>query len=236
MVPDAHCLSPPRTRARVGGTPGRTGFHPDAALRHPVRRFAGCRRHRLPVRHQLCRRVRAPGVFPFPRVCPAHGLCRLRSGPAVPARFTPHGIHRRPSGRLKPYPAGRNDQRRTWRSRVLALRPNPVLLRLAPYPGFAVRPQGAPVATGALRHALRIALGMGSVSGCHSRRLVFREEPYACHPPEITPIPLWRIFQNGVTPIATITHGTLSIRKLNAIKKGMPHTEHPRPAPCRDYR
>ena len=98
------------------------------------------------------------------------------------------------------------------------------------------RPQGAPVATGALRHALRIALGMGSVSGCHSRRLVFREEPYACHPPEITPIPLWRIFQNGVTPIATITHGTLSIRKLNAIKKGMPHTEHPRPAPCRDYR
>ena len=120
--------------------------------------------------------------------------------------------------------------------RVLALRPNPVLLRLAPYPGFAVRPQGAPVATGALRHALRIALGMGSVSGCHSRRLVFREEPYACHPPEITPIPLWRIFQNGVTPIATITHGTLSIRKLNAIKKGMPHTEHPRPAPCRDYR
>ena len=155
---------------------------------------------------------------------------------AVPARFTPHGIHRRPSGRLKPYPAGRNDQRRTWRSRVLALRPNPVLLRLAPYPGFAVRPQGAPVATGALRHALRIALGMGSVSGCHSRRLVFREEPYACHPPEITPIPLWRIFQNGVTPIATITHGTLYIRKLNAIKKGMPHTEHPRPAPCRDYR
>ena len=72
---------------------------------------------------------------------------------------------------------------------VAALRPNPVLLRLAPYPGFAVRPQGAPVATGALRHALRIALGMGSVSGCHSRRLVFREEPYACHPPEITPIP-----------------------------------------------
>lgn len=68
------------------------------------------------------RRVRAPGVFPFPRVCPAHGLCRLRSGPAVPARFTPHGIHRRPSGRLKPYPAGRNDQRRTRRSRVLALR------------------------------------------------------------------------------------------------------------------
>ena len=47
--------------------------------------------------------------------------------------------------------------------------------------------------------------------------------------PEITPIPLWRISQNGVTPIATITHGTLSIRKLNAIK-GMPHTEHPRPA------
>lgn len=63
---------------------------------------------------------------------------------------------------------------------------------------------------------------MGSVSGCHSRRLVFREEPYACHPPEITPIPLWRISQNGVTPIATITHGTLSIRKLNAIKKGCP--------------
>ena len=87
------------------------------------------------------------GGFPFPRVCPAHGLCHS-GGPAVPARFTPHGIHRRPSGRLKPYPAGRNDQRRTWRSRVLALRPNPVLLRLAPYPGFAVRPQGAPVATG----------------------------------------------------------------------------------------
>ena len=158
------------------------------------------------------------------------------AGFGVAPLFTPHGIHRRPSGRLKPYPAGRNDQRRTRRSRVLALRPNPVLLRLAPYPGFAVRPQGAPVATGALRHALRIALGMGSVSGCHSRRLVFREEPYACHPPEITSIPLWRISQNGVTPIATITHGTLSIRKLNAIKKGMPHTEHPRPAPCRDYR
>ena len=173
---------PPRTRARVGGTPGRTGFHPDAALRHPVRRFAGCRRHRLPVRHQLCRRVRAPGfshslAFALLMGCAGFGVAPLFLRGSRLMGFT--------VGLLavsKPYPAGRNDQRRTRRSRVLALRPNPVLLRLAPYPGFAVRPQGAPVATGALRHALRIALGMGSVSGCHSRRLVFREEPYACHP------------------------------------------------------
>ena len=56
-----------------------------------------------------------------------------------------------------------------------------------------------PIRVSPFDHALRITLGMGSVSGCHSRRLVFQEETYARHPPEITPIPLWRISQNGIT-------------------------------------
>ena len=123
---------PPRTRARVGGTPGRTAFHPDAALRHPVRRFAGCDviGFRFGISYA---RVRHRG-FPIPS--------RLPCSWAVPASEWPrcscavHASWDSPSasGRLKPYPAGRNDQRRTRRSRVLALRPNPVLLRLAPYP------------------------------------------------------------------------------------------------------
>ena len=173
------------------------------------------------------------GGFPIPS--------RLPCSWAVPASEWPrcscavHASWDSPSasGRLKPYPAGRNDQRRTRRSRVLAF-DQPGTSATGALSGFAVRLKGS-CRNGGSPSCSQNCAGYGSVSGCHSRRLVFREEPYACHPPEITPIPLWRISQNGVTPIATITHGTLSIRKLNAIK-GMPHTEHPRPAPCRDYR
>ena len=53
---------------------------------------------------------------------------------------------------------------------------------------------------------------------------------------ELTPIPLWRISQNGIMLIAMITCGTLSIRKLNAIKRGCPIRSIPDQPPCRDYR
>lgn len=72
---------PPRTRARVGGTPGRTAFHPDAALRHPVRRFAGCRRHRLPVPASAMPTRSGTGGFPIPS--------RLPCSWAVPASEWP---------------------------------------------------------------------------------------------------------------------------------------------------
>ena len=79
-----------------------------------------------------------------------------------------------------------------------------------------------PVATGLAVMLSELRWVWAPCSGCHSRRLVFQEETYARHPPEITPIPLWRISQNGIMLIAMITCGTLSIRKLNAIKRGCP--------------